>query len=457
MHSRRAALLSVCALLAFFASRALAESTPHPQAPRHPGYVLLTTKAYLPPDFDQQTFDAVWQTWEEPLRSKAAAATLAERRKMALERYGLTSAEGDDPAKPQQYVVDSAGNWTMNCLACHQGRVAGRVIPGVPNTLLALQTLTDEIRQTKAQLKKRPTRMEIGSLFMPLGTSNGTTNAVMFGVALLARRDAQLNVLPLAFPPPMVHHDEDAPAWWLFKKKSRIYVDAFVTKGHRALMQFLLVRENGPERFREWEDDFREIYRYLESLEPPAYPFAIDGPLAARGKQAFDAHCARCHGTYGPGGSYPDRVVPIAEVATDRVRFGSLSKEHRENFAKTWFTGYGALVTDIEPKGYLAPPLDGVWASAPYLHNGSVPTLWHVLHPDERPRVWLRSIDGYDQRRVGLEVEALRAVPRAAATARDRRRYFDTHGFGKSAAGHLFPNELEEAEKQAVLEYLKTL
>ncbi len=58
------------------------------------GYELLTTKAYLPPDFDQQTFDEVWKAWEEPLRSQAAAATPEERRRMAFERYGLTSAPG---------------------------------------------------------------------------------------------------------------------------------------------------------------------------------------------------------------------------------------------------------------------------------------------------------------------------------------------------------------------------
>jgi hypothetical protein len=101
--------------------------------------------------------------------------------------------------------------------------------------------------------------------------------------------------------------------------------------------------------------------------------------------------------------------------------------------------------------------LDGIWASAPYLHNGSVPTLWHLLHPDERPTIWTRTEDGYDQSRVGLEATALEKLPATVTTAADRRRYFDTRLPGKSSAGHLFPNELSEDEKLAVLEYLKTL
>jgi mono/diheme cytochrome c family protein len=427
------------------------------ESPAERGYRLLRTKVYLPPDFDQETFDELWKTWEEPLRSRAEKATPAERRKMAFSRYGLTSEPGDPSGKPQQYVVDDQGNWTMCCLACHQGKVAGRVIPGAPNTLFALETLTDEVRETKLRLHKRLARMEIGSMFMPLGSTNGTTNAVMFGVALMARRDADLNVLPLDLPPKMVHHDHDAPAWWLFHKKQRIYSDGFAAKGHRALMQFMLVSTNGPEKFRQWEADYKDVYAWLESIESPAYPFAIDRSLAAAGRKVFDQHCARCHGTYGAGGSYPNRIVPIDEVGTDRVRLDSLSVQHRTAYARSWFAHYGEEKTIADPGGYLAPPLDGIWASAPYFHNGSVPTLWHVLHPADRPVVWSRSEDGYDREKVGVEATTYASMPASVTGPKARRRYFDTRAFGKSSAGHLFPDELDEGQKRAVLEYLKTL
>ena len=92
--------------------------------------------------------------------------------------------------------------------------------------------------------------------------------------------------------------------------------------------------------------------------------------------------------------------------------------EHRRFYRESWFGEYGKLDVVEEPDGYVAPPLDGIWASAPYFHNGSVPTLWHVLHPDERPAVWLRSEDGYDQQRVGLEVTDIRQAAGRSERAR---------------------------------------
>ena len=106
-------------------------------------------------------------------------------------------------------------------------------------------------------------------MVMPVGTTAGTTTAVMFGVALMHFRDAELNVLPLRPGPPMVHHDMDPPAWWLMHRKTRIYADGFAQKGHRGLMQFMLVRENGPEKFREGEDDFSDVWAFIESLRRP--------------------------------------------------------------------------------------------------------------------------------------------------------------------------------------------
>jgi hypothetical protein len=80
-----------------------------------------------------------------------------------------------------------------------------------------------------------------------------------------------------------------------------------------------------------------------------------------------------------------------------------------------------------------------------------------VLHPSERPVVWQRTEDGYDESKVGLEVTRFERLPQEVTSGRDRRRYFDTTKSGKSAAGHDFPDALDEAEKRAVLEYLKTL
>jgi cytochrome c peroxidase len=148
--------------------------------------------------------------------------------------------------------------------------------------------------------------------------------------------------------------------------------------------------------------------------------------------------------------------VPIDEVGTDRVRLDALTPANRRGYSESWFNSFGKLETREDPGGYVAPPLDGVWASAPYFHNGSVPTLWHVLHSSARPVVWRRTPEGYDQQRVGLEIQTFEKTP-SDVKAAERRTYFDTRRFGKGAKGHTFPDELREDEKRAVLEYLKTL
>jgi mono/diheme cytochrome c family protein len=448
------------------AATVVAEENPPPPSR---GLDLLLSRAYLPADLDQQVFDDLWTVWEEPARSRAEQAELPERRRMTRERYGLTP-HPDDHTRSMQYVVDPAsGSWTMSCLACHQGQVDGRVIPGLPNSNYALETLTEEVRLVKVKQRKPFGHMDMGSLFLPLGTTNGTTNAVMFGVALMRHRDPDLSIVQRPPRFDLVHHDMDAPAWWHYAKRRSLYADGFAPKGHRILMQFLLVKENGPEKFHAWEDEFRDIERWIESLEAPRWPWAVESSLAEKGRAIFLQHCADCHGTYDPvepaRETYPDRIVDIAEVGTDRVRFDSLTAKERGELSMSWFGHMGADAVAIKdresPAGYVAPPLDGIWATAPYLHNGSVPTLWHLLHPADRPAVWKRTPTGYDQARVGLEVTEMEKMPAGSGqeklSSAERRRHFDTSKPGKSAKGHDFPDALDEEEKTAVLEYLKTL
>jgi Cytochrome c peroxidase len=456
------------------------------------GLKLLMEKAYLRPDFDEELFSNLWKVWPEPLRSEAEKASPLERRRMAFYRYGLTTRPGvdirttdDEQFAPMQYVVDSQGRWTMNCLSCHGGMLLGEPVPGMPNTRYALETLSEDVRKMKLAMNPpQPLhRMDKVVGLVPLGSSRGTTNAVMFGVLLMFFRDPDLNLItPKGFPP-VSHHDMDAPAWWNFPKKSYLYVDHYAPKSHRALMQFTLERSNGPEFFRQAEDDFKEIYAFLESQAPPKYPFRIDHVLAERGRQLFEKNCAECHGTYGENATFPGRVIAINEIGTDPVRFRSLSPEARRLYGDSWFTNYGEEKTLADSPGYVAPPLSGIWASAPYFHNGSVPTLWHVLNPDQRPVVWKRIDDPsdwgitpeqagmeasengsrkvppprYDEEHVGLVIETFETIPKSVTDPQARREYFDTRLHGKSAKGHDYPDALSQEEKRAVLEYLKTL
>jgi len=420
----------------------------------------LLSRSYLPPDFDQEVFDELWTTWEKPLKKKASKATVEERRRMTMKRYGLLPRP-DNSSLPMQYVVGDDGSWSMNCLACHQGQVHGEMIPGLPNTNYALETLTEDVRLVKIRQKKHLGHMDIGSMFLPLRTTNGTPNAVIFGVALMRYRDADLNLVTRTPRFDLSHHDMDAPPWWHYAKKKTLYADGFAPQGHRMLMQFLLVKENGPTQFREWENDFRDIEAWIKQLKPPQWPYPVDGSLAREGEEVFLDHCAGCHGTYGKNHKYPEKIIPIDDIATDRVRFDSLTQKERSNLNASWFGEYGQTSRSLGkrefPKGYVAPPLDGVWATAPYFHNGSVPTLWHVLHPSNRPSVWRRTPTGYDKEHVGLEIEQSQFMPSGDLSPAERRAWFDTQKFGKSAVGHDFPSVLSEHEKEAVLEYLKQL
>jgi len=423
------------------------------------GYRHLVESVYLPHDFDEEVLKEV-----DGLEHHTPLVDLAMEpgsRTATWHAFGLTPRP-DDASKPLQYVVTETGNYVMNCFACHGGNLYGATYPGSPNTMYALQSLTENVRKTKIRLGKKLTHMDLGSLGMPLGTSNGTSNAVMFGVALMNFRDAELNVHQNRLPAPMTNHDMDAPPWWQFHHKHHIYIDGFAEKGHRGLMQFMLVRENGPAQFQGWEKDFEDVYTYLSELRAPRYPLPVDASQVTKGRLVFSDHCAHCHGMgrdEAPNSqlaSYPERLVSIEEVQTDPVRFEALTSRHRRAYGQSWFADFGNQTTYEVVDGYVAPPLDGIWASAPYLHNGSVPTLWHLLHPESRPKVWRRIAIALDEERVGLVVEEIDHVPPKLSLA-ERRWYFDTSVTGKSASGHDFPNQLSETEKSDLLEYLKTL
>jgi len=419
------------------------------------GYRLLTSKAYLPPDFDQEVLEDLWKVWPQELREKAERASAAERREMIFSYYGIMERP-DSAAAPLGYVVTPEQKWVMNCFNCHGGKVAGTVIPGAPNSHVALHTLTEDVSKIKLQQLKRLSHMDLAALGIPLGTTHGTTNSVIFGVVLDSLRDPDMNFDRSRKVPQLLHHDMEPPAWWNVKRKQRIYADGFITKNHRMLMQFILIPRNNAKQIKEWESDFSDILAYIESLEAPRYRWPIDESLAHEGQQVFNDHCARCHGTYGKDSNYPEKTIPIAELKTDPVRLNSLKPAYRAALNKSWLSHYGKDPVIEAPGGYVAPPLNGVWATAPYFHNGSVPTLWHVLHPEERPVIWKRTENGYDVNNVGLEIETFLTLPGSLPVSK-KRMYFDTTQFGKGATGHQYPNDLDQSQKKAVLEYLKTL
>ena len=97
---------------------------------------------------------------------------------------------------------------------------------------------------------------------------------------------------------------------------------------------------------------------------------------------------------------------------------------------------------------YKARPLNGIWAAAPYLHNGSVPTLWDMLQtPENRPATFHIGSHEFDPVKVGYLTTEVGA----------KGGLFDTALYGNNNSGHLFGTQLTDDEKWSLIEYLKTL
>jgi mono/diheme cytochrome c family protein len=213
---------------------------------------------------------------------------------------------------------------------------------------------------------------------------------------------------------------------------------------------------------REIDAWFVDVRAYLASLTPPAYPHPVDGGRTALGEQLFEANCKRCHGTYGEHARYPNKVVALGKVGTD-PELARAGFTEADRFLD-WFgrSFYGELSEAAPALGYVAPPLDGVWATAPYLHNDSVPTLADLLSTADRPPFWRfarndRGDPVYDPVRVGWAYETLDHGKPGAMSWAERNQIYDTTQTGYGNGGHDFADELTPDERLALIEYLKTL
>ena len=86
----------------------------------------------------------------------------------------------------------------------------------------------------------------------------------------------------------------------------------------RIMMAASLLCTDTVEEAQRIDDAFVDVRAWIGTLSPPAWPYAVDRDLAAKGQTVFEATCSRCHGTYGDGGVYPNEVVPLGDVGTIR-------------------------------------------------------------------------------------------------------------------------------------------
>lgn len=208
----------------------------------------------------------------------------------------------------------------------------------------------------------------------------------------------------------------------------------------------------------------RPVLQWLgRSYAPPAFPGAIDSVRMRTGATVFASRCAKCHGTYGEGSprpltSFPNALIEQSAMGTDSARWMMVDSALLHGLATS---AYGRHMRSERTGGYVAPILSGVWATAPYLHNGSVPTMWQLLTPRDRPTRFLVGGHALDFRELGIA-----GVRWTDDTWRYPAGYvpwsipelYDTRAPGLSNHGHERPSlGMSDAEKWALIEYLKTL
>jgi hypothetical protein len=209
---------------------------------------------------------------------------------------------------------------------------------------------------------------------------------------------------------------------------------------------------------------------FAAELPPPPYPFSVDLGKAIEGGKHFLKHCYGCHKDDNA------TVYTPAQTGTDPGRTNSITREGRRRLILALRASCkdpavcdvpdDQIIRDLgdvtkagetnPARGYTAQPLDGIWARAPYLHNGAVPNLRALLLPATRPATFLRGSIRYDQKNVGF-------VSDDSALGEVGVHRYNTAELGNSRFGHdtsafngldwsKEPKKLEE-----LLEFLKTL
>jgi mono/diheme cytochrome c family protein len=323
---------------------------------------------------------------------------------------------------------------TFSCATCHTGELFGRTVFGMTNRKSraneffhvakrffpsiapsmfenATDATANEVEQFKRTQKNLPA---IGTM-PPLVTGLDTSLAqVSLSLArrtpdAWATRDRALERAPSENALATDVADSRPAVWWTVKYKNRWLSDGSIVSGNPIFTNFLWNEIGRGTDLRELDRWLKENQRAVDELtvavfatEAPKWTdwFGTDGldlERAQRGKVLFDGECARCHGTYEKGWEQPGggalrlaeqlattKVVyfddtPVKEVGTDPWRARGMAA-FADRLNELEISQRAETVVEVQ-QGYVPPPLDGIWARYPYLHNGSVPTLCDMLLP----------------------------------------------------------------------------
>jgi hypothetical protein len=441
---------------------------------------------------DFMTCGLPMKLWDNPLTQGFVAQALgaADADHTLPERPGINA---ELPYPVTAFTTPDTGVEVLNanCLMCHGATFNGELIVGMGDSTLDFTGLgggdiaiSDDMyevlgldEEERAEVERILQRFRALAPFSAMRTV-GHNPADMSAAVLMAHRDPETLAWhdePL-IPTEIVDHDGQVidnpivtarpPPLWRVHKKNALFYNGMARGDHRATMAFVSsVCVDTVERAREVDEQFRQVQQFVESIRPPAYPFPIDDQLAQQGEGLFIANCAGCHGTYGDDEAshwYPNLIFPLHVIGTDPV-LAEAGVVHAPDFITRFNSTFYGEITRLEPDdpfpGYMAPPLDGIWAAAPYLHNGSVPTVELLLNSSARPPQWKRvdyDSTHYDEEAMGWPYEDV-PYPQAEAPDEERKHIHDSSYFSQSDAGHVFGDHLTSGERRAIIEYLKTL
>lgn len=392
-------------------------------------------------------------------------------------RYGLFRAPEENDGLPFG-LIKTTRQWrgedgiAIACEFCHSSSLFGEIVRGLPNRHSDMQRLfldmsaICETRGVEPLFDKTPaqnnTIVNAADQLALLGLIYRNPDLTMDAVMVIRiLNDSAMEYKPV--------FDELAhlktPAWWNYGTKKSgamgYYWDggAPKTSNFSAFTYALAYRDVDPAPLIDALDAWIESGpAYLATLKAPKYPFPIDLDQARSGRVLYDRLCARCHGTYASEVAtastlrFPGIVVPNVELGADPLRaafstsiVAEIKSHLREDFTLTG--------------GYAAPPLTGIWARAPYLHNGSVPNMRQLLRPHERVPAYVHLADPNDPKDFDQVNLGWRFAPFSSGTKVDEfaRVYDPTRMRGLTNTGHSYATELDDSQVMLLIEFLKTL
>ncbi len=358
----------------------------------------------------------------------------------------------------------------LTCFGCHSGEIDGEYILGLGGANSDFTTdqglITDLLRTTVITVygEDSPEYRSFEPFYLgtkavaphSISPMRGVNPAFRIEEAAVAHRDpSDMSWLEEPyFEVPSGGYSSDVPPLWHVKKKNGLYYTGMGRGDYtKLLQQVMVVAIDDQEEAERIHDNFDDVLAWIMQLDAPTYRGDIDSEKANRGKALFERHCASCHGNYDTD-EYPNLLIDLETIGTDpHYAQYFLQQTDFINWVKESWIGEGSLFDEYlaAPAGYIAPPLDGIWATAPYLHNGSIPTLDDLLHSPGRPELWSRDHDdsSYDHVKVGWPYEVETEATSSAV--------YDTRIEGYGNQGHIYGDVLSDAERDDLIEYLKTL